>query len=74
MLIVKICINEREVARMHIHNDGTGDAKTGNYDAEIVEHSTGMASIARVEGYPRSIGAVELVRRALNAISERGEA
>lgn len=73
-------INGRSVALIEIRNDGTGTDQRGNYDVHLYEGlgATRSATLAekhrtksaRVTFYDRSLGAVELLRQALNALEE----
>lgn len=59
----------RLLATVTIANDGTGDAKTGNYNVKARVGSRGKMREARVEGFPRRTKTVlELLRRALNEV------
>lgn len=56
-----------------IANDGTGDADRASYDAVASRGPRGKSYVGRVEGFPKkSRSALELLRRALNAMHENG--
>lgn len=61
--------------RLDIHNDGTGDIRTGHYDVTLLLPEVRppgdvvfVETVARVEHYDRDQGWAELVRRAVAEI------
>lgn len=85
MLVVKIELwpkgdegAAREVGRLHITNDGTGDLVVGNYRAELLKSAEyakrpGVWRRGRVESFPRRrLGPYDLLFRALrSAVGDR---
>lgn len=61
----------REIGKMLIANDGTGDYRTGNY-AFVYTYTDRDSQVARgtVHKFPRSLGAWSLVKKILNKTSE----
>lgn len=59
---------------VRISNDGTGEGGTGNYDVAVrselavLQRAAPHRREARVEGFPRELGALELARRCLTAL------
>ncbi|HEV8383016.1 MAG TPA: hypothetical protein VGQ29_15620 [Gemmatimonadales bacterium] len=62
----------RRLATITIANDGTGEDGRGNYHV-MAQRRGGRARFAGVRHFPRrSRSALELLRRALNALDENG--
>lgn len=62
---------------LELQNDGSGDGEVGNY---LVCHyareglQRALIASAAIKGHPRHLGAVALVRRALNEFTEQVKA
>lgn len=64
---------DRTLAVVNIANKGSGTAARGNY-LVAARRGGGRTRFAGVEGFPRrSRSALELLRRGLNALAEKGE-
>jgi hypothetical protein len=60
------------LGELHIRNDGSGDGRIASYDVRLVSDPDSPASTvraARVEQYPRDMGAWQLVQCALLALN-----
>lgn len=74
MLIVRLeawTHQPRPLGELSIRNDGTGDAVTGHYEVRLLSqdpHGPQTVRAARVEHYPRALGAWQLVQCALLAL------
>jgi hypothetical protein len=53
---------------VYIHNDGTGDKDTGNYDYKVQINHT-VIHEGRVEGFPRGQGAGKLIAEVADDIA-----
>lgn len=62
--------HKRTIGEVEIVNDGTGNPSVGNYGATLNLGSS-LTGITRVQGFPRRMGALELLRVVLNKAHER---
>jgi hypothetical protein len=81
-IIADLRINGRTVATVEIVNDGTGTDQRGTYDVLLFEGETRSRSLfddpvhtkhGRVTFYDRKLGAVWLLKCALDALLEEEE-
>jgi hypothetical protein len=61
---------ESLVGYLEIENDGTGDSTMGNYHIRRLNAQREPERQARLTGYPRKLGAWELVAQALMRVSD----
>lgn len=65
---------DRVLAAVEIVNDGTGTPSSGNYVVRARRLPRGKLRTARVTNFPRkSRGALELLRRGLDALATAGQ-
>lgn len=60
---------KEEIFTVEIINDATGDRNTGNYDIRYYKQGEEYGK-ARIESYPRELGAGKLVYEALKVLLE----
>jgi len=66
--------HDKNLGTVLIANDGTGNAGRGHYNVVTSRGPRAKKHHGRVENFPRdSRSALELLRRALNAVHENGE-
>lgn len=64
---------DRLLGKVVVANDGTGNRVTGNYNVGAFNGRSTKVRLGRVEAFPRRRSALELLRRALNDLHEKGE-
>lgn len=66
-------MKQRQLGQVVITNDDTGDAKVGNYRITATRDGKTFYD-GRIEGFPRrSRSVLELLRRGLNDLHEKGK-
>jgi len=70
MLRLRLQANATNVGWLDIVNTGTGTEELGNYVVCLLDQDLHPRRHGTLDGYPRRLGAWELVRRALGTLAE----